>query len=298
MSAIRLIVARNQITSPASARATSSFSPPSVVRPVRTKRSASKILARSSAAAGSASMILAASSVSNRAHGRVATGPATAASTCAAASRDGAGWPGPPSGPATPAPHRPAPGSRSAAADAADPTHRRSTPARRRSWCAAGHPAPPPRTPRRPGCPPHPAAGPVPGLAPAPGSNRPDGADRPSARPAAGVGTLVRPQSDGRPTPLRLPPRCPAHPPHNRTYRRYKTDGLTFLGHNPVPHRRSERQRSSPALGPRIGLLAERSGTTPCPEPGLGRLLASHRQDPPRIQARRQVAPSGRILVV
>ena len=87
MSAIRLMVAMNQMTSPALALAINSFNPDCPVRPARTNRSASQILACSSAARGSASMILAASRVSNRPHGNVQMHPATAASTCMAASR-------------------------------------------------------------------------------------------------------------------------------------------------------------------------------------------------------------------
>jgi hypothetical protein len=77
----------NQMTSPALALAISSFNPDWLVRPARTKRSASQILACSSAALGSASMILAVSRVSNLPHGNPTIEGATAASTCIAESR-------------------------------------------------------------------------------------------------------------------------------------------------------------------------------------------------------------------
>ena len=77
----------NQVTSPALAFAIKSLRPFWLVWPARTNRSASQILACSSAALGSASMILAASKVSNRAHGNPVMEGATAASTCIAEER-------------------------------------------------------------------------------------------------------------------------------------------------------------------------------------------------------------------
>ena len=77
----------NQMTSPALALAINNFNPDWLVRPARTKRSASLILDCSSAALGSASMILAVSRVSNLPHGNPTIAGATAASTCIAESR-------------------------------------------------------------------------------------------------------------------------------------------------------------------------------------------------------------------